>query len=84
MVEDTMSTSHSRRRFLRLAGAAAAAAASPRALYAGQQDAGVPVGFHAGSANATAFDEVWETVRDRFYDPQLHGLNWTAIRELTR
>src|SRR5271168_2053951 len=27
-----------------------------------------------------AFDEVWETVRDRFYDPRLHGLDWHAVR----
>ena len=31
-------------------------------------------------ANQAAFDEVWETVRDRFYDFRLHGLDWAAIR----
>jgi carboxyl-terminal processing protease len=31
-------------------------------------------------ADVAAFDEVWETVRDRFYDPRLHGLDWQAIR----
>ena len=30
--------------------------------------------------NLAAFDEVWETVRDRFYDPRLHGLDWQAAR----
>jgi len=25
------------------------------------------------------FDEVWRTVRDRFYDRHLHGLDWEAI-----
>jgi carboxyl-terminal processing protease len=25
------------------------------------------------------FDEVWRQVRDSFYDPKLHGLNWQAI-----
>ena len=34
----------------------------------------------AGAANLAAFDEVWETVRDRFYDPRLHGLDWQAVR----
>ena len=31
-------------------------------------------------ANLAAFDEVWATVRDRFYDPRLHGLDWQAMR----
>ena len=30
--------------------------------------------------NLSAFDEIWETVRDRFYDPRLHGLDWQASR----
>jgi len=28
----------------------------------------------------STFDEVWETVRDRFYDRDLHGLDWPAMR----
>ncbi len=32
------------------------------------------------AADLSAFDEVWETVRDRFYDPRLHGLDWQASR----
>src|SRR5208337_4616235 len=42
---------------------------------------------HAQSENgprdrstAAAFDQVWELVRDRFYDPRLHGLDWEAMR----
>ena len=31
-------------------------------------------------ANQAALDEVWETVRDRFYDPHLHELDWPALR----
>jgi carboxyl-terminal processing protease len=31
-------------------------------------------------ARRSAFDEVWETVRDRFYDRNLHGLDWPALR----
>ena len=34
----------------------------------------------AAGPNEAAFDEVWQTVRDRFYDPHLHGLDWPAIR----
>ena len=32
----------------------------------------------------SAFDEVWELVRDRFYDPRLNGLDWRAMRERYR
>lgn len=81
MIEGMVSTSQSRRRFLRLAGASAAAAVSPRVLRAEQQDAGAPAGSPAMSASATVFEEVWQTVRDRFYDPHLHGLDWIAIRK---
>jgi carboxyl-terminal processing protease len=31
-------------------------------------------------ADQAAFDEVWEIVRDRFYDPRLHGLDWQMMR----
>ena len=33
-----------------------------------------------GETDLAAFDEAWETVRDRFYDPHLHGLDWQAVR----
>ena len=66
-----VSTSPSRRRFLRLAAAAAAVS----------QSGGAPAAFGAAAASVATFEEVWQTVRDRFYDPHLHGLDWTAIRE---
>ena len=34
--------------------------------------------------NVDAFDMVWETVRDRHYDPKLGGLDWEAVREELR
>jgi len=34
-------------------------------------------------AGRSTFDEVWETVRDRFYDRDLHGLDWPAMRRET-
>lgn len=73
-------TLYSRRRFLGLAGAAAAAMA-PSAPRAEQQDAGTPAASHVASPGVVAFEEVWRTVRDRFYDPHLHGLEWAAVRE---
>ena len=30
------------------------------------------------------FDEIWQTVRDHFYDPTLRGLDWTAVGEKYR
>src|SRR5262245_1359759 len=32
------------------------------------------------AARLAVFDEVWQTVRDRFYDKALHGLDWAEIR----
>jgi carboxyl-terminal processing protease len=34
--------------------------------------------------SAAAFDEVWRAVRDRFYDRELHGLDWDAIGDKYR
>jgi carboxyl-terminal processing protease len=81
MVEGIKGTSHPRRRLLLLAGAAAAASLSPRASRAEPQDPGAPAARGDTSASVAAFEEVWQTVRDRFYDPHLHGLDWAAIRE---
>ncbi len=34
--------------------------------------------------DVAGFDQVWELVRDRFYDPRLHGVDWSAMRERYR
>jgi carboxyl-terminal processing protease len=34
--------------------------------------------------NARVFDTVWDTVRRRYYDPDLHGVDWRAARETYR
>src|ERR1700747_2089925 len=31
-------------------------------------------------SNQADFDQVWELVRDRFYDPHLNGLDWQEER----
>lgn len=35
-------------------------------------------------ARLAVFDEVWQSVRDRYYDPALHGANWDALRTAYR
>ena len=65
-----------RRHFVRLVGAGAVAAAASRPLSAEQRDAS-----SSAFAGVATFEEVWRTVRDRFYDPQLRGLNWAEVRE---
>jgi hypothetical protein len=37
--------------------------------------ADAPAPASAGS-NEAVLDEVWQTVRDHFYDPSLRGLDW--------
>jgi len=36
------------------------------------------------AASPAVFDEVWRTVRDRFYDRHLHGLDWDAVGDRYR
>ena len=63
-----------RRDFLTVA-VAAALGAWPASAQIGRE-----FGAPSGAADLAAFDEVWETVRDRFYDPRLHGVDWQAVR----
>jgi carboxyl-terminal processing protease len=46
---------------------------------AGAQASNQPVEAPTGSDQAD-FDQVWELVRDRFYDPRLNGLDWQEQR----
>ncbi len=63
----------SRRQFL--SGAAAAAVVGLRPAAAEERPPAQTV---------DAFDRVWTLVRDRFYDPGLHGVDWPAMRERFR
>ena len=31
-----------------------------------------------------AFDEVWKTIRDHYYDPSFNGIDWNAVRDRYR
>jgi carboxyl-terminal processing protease len=67
-----------RRDFLTV-GLAAAFGGWPASAQVRRQ-AGAPL----GAAGLAAFDEVWETVRDRFFERRLHGLDWQAVRSQFR
>jgi carboxyl-terminal processing protease len=71
----------SRRHFLRLTSVAAASALTPTVLWAEQQQAADSATSQTVPARIATFEEVWRTVRDRFYDPHLDGLDWSAVRE---
>jgi carboxyl-terminal processing protease len=64
-----------RREMLALAAGAAAFGARP----AGADTVGQSEEVQ-GEPNEADFNQVWELVRDRFYDQHLHGLDWQAVR----
>jgi carboxyl-terminal processing protease len=43
-----------------------------------------PISTATREGRIAVFDDVWETVRVRYYDPSLHGLDWQAEREKFR
>jgi carboxyl-terminal processing protease len=61
------------------ATSAAATAVLGRVWPAAAETASQPDEAPAGSS-LSDFDQVWELVRDRFYDPRLNGLDWQAER----
>ena len=63
-----------RREILALAAMGAFSAWPANAETASQPDEAPP------GSNQADFDEVWELVRDRFYDPRLGGLDWQEER----
>jgi carboxyl-terminal processing protease len=60
---------------------AAASVLAPTVSWAELRETADTVKSQAVSARIATFEEVWRTVRDRFYDPHLHGLGWSAVRE---
>jgi carboxyl-terminal processing protease len=62
-----------RRNILLLAAAATLGPWPARAQTEDQSEVRSPKAYQA------AFDEVWEIVRDRFYDPRLRGVDWRTI-----
>ncbi|WP_084788570.1 S41 family peptidase [Bradyrhizobium sp. Cp5.3] len=79
-MKKVINSAPSRRHFLRLTSMAAASALAPTVLWAEQREAADSAISQAVPARIATFEEVWRTVRDRFYDPHLHGLDWSAVR----
>ena len=80
-MKKVINSAPSRRHFLRLTSMASASALASTVLCAEQREAGESAASQAVSARIATFEEVWRTVRDRFYDPDLHGLDWSEVRE---
>jgi carboxyl-terminal processing protease len=77
-MKEASETSPSRRQVLRLAVMATACAMASNAAEALNREinsANVP------ADGVSTFESVWQTVRDRFYDPRHNGLDWLAVRE---
>jgi C-terminal processing protease CtpA/Prc len=83
MIEELSSEATPRRLILQLAATAAASFILPRASNA-ELPVEEPAKLPALSDGISTFDGVWQTVRDRFYDPHLNGLDWLAVRERYR
>ncbi|MGO9423683.1 S41 family peptidase [Roseiarcus sp.] len=65
---------------------AAVAAAVVAARPAGAEETPAPSAAPPAPAgpDVAAFDQVWELVRNRFYDPGLHGVDWSKMRDRYR
>lgn len=56
----------------------AAAAKAPNAAESLKEEAD---NSYVPADGVSAFESVWQTVRDRFYDPRHNGLDWLAVRQ---
>lgn len=62
------------------AGAAAAAAGPPREAGRRRINFNVRVRVDRPAEWAEMFDDGWRTMKYRFYDPKMHGMDWDAMR----
>ena len=62
------------------AAAAAAAAGPPREATRRRINFNVRVRVDRPAEWAEMFDDGWRTMKYRFYDPNMHGMNWDAMR----
>jgi carboxyl-terminal processing protease len=73
-----------------VSAAAILLALSPTSVWASGVEAVAPDADQAAPdrdrarMNARVFDAVWDTVRRRYYDPDLHGVDWRGARDTYR
>src|SRR6516162_4088178 len=79
-MKEASDTSPSRRQVLQLAAMATACAMPVKASNA-EELSRETKSAHVPTDGVSTFESVWQTVRDRFYDPHHNGLDWLAIRE---
>src|SRR5215469_8713554 len=79
-MKEASDTSPSRRQVLRLAAMATASAMPAKASNA-EVSSRETNSAHVPTDAVSTFEGVWQTVRDRFYDPRHNGLDWPAVRE---
>ena len=80
-MKEAIDTSPSRRQVLRLAAMVTACAVAAKAPNAAEPPKGETSKSYVPADGVFTFESVWQTVRDRFYDPRHNGLDWPAVRE---
>ncbi len=80
-MKEAIGTSPSRRQVLRLAAMVTACAVAAKAPNAAEPLKRETSNSYVPADGVSTFESVWQTVRDRFYDPRHNGLDWLAVRE---
>ncbi len=57
---------------------------SQRPLHAPARDDSSLVSTATVEGRLAVFDDVWETIQERYYDPKFHGIDWQAKRATFR
>ncbi|MCP3471745.1 S41 family peptidase [Bradyrhizobium sp. CCGUVB1N3] len=73
--------SPSRRQVLRLTAMVTACAVVTKVPNAEEALKGEGGNSYVPADGVATFESVWQTVRERFYDPRHNGLDWPAVRE---
>jgi carboxyl-terminal processing protease len=80
-MKEAIDTSPSRRQVLRLAAMVTACAVAAKAPNAAASLKGEAGNSSDPADGVSTFESVWQTVRDRCFDPGHNGLDWLAVRE---
>ena len=48
------------------------------------RDDSSPVSITTVEGRLAVFDDAWETIQERYYDPKFHGIDWQAQRATFR